>query len=315
MRLPSPASIPTLYFIGVTTQQSSIMDVFPRWAEILGLEAQLVGIDLPLHAPADHYREVVEFIKDDPLSRGALVTTHKINILEAARDLFDRLDGYAQVFGEVSCISKDDTSLVASAKDPITSGLAMEAFIPQGFWEDQAGHVLLLGCGGSSRAILAHLCKLEHGNDRPARAVASDVDPVRAEELQSIMDSLGSGVPVTTAVVEGPEDNAGLLEAAPPHSLVVNATGLGKDRPGSPLAADARFPKNSFVWELNYRGSLEFMHQAAAQADSRNLHVEDGWTYFIHGWTQVIAEVFAIGDIFPYLPQLSAAAQHIRRQR
>ncbi|MDQ1529923.1 MAG: hypothetical protein QOE37_28, partial [Microbacteriaceae bacterium] len=46
-----PAERPTLYFIGVTTGQSSIQRVFPLWARELGLtDAVLQGIDLPLHA-------------------------------------------------------------------------------------------------------------------------------------------------------------------------------------------------------------------------------------------------------------------------
>ena len=56
--------------------------------------------------------------------------------------------------------------------------------------------------------------------------------------------------------------------ALPPRSLVVNATGMGKDRPGSPLRAGAAFPERSAVWELNYRGELEFLRQARAQAAS-----------------------------------------------
>jgi hypothetical protein len=32
-----PAERPTMYFIGVTTHQSSIMKVFPRWGEFLEL--------------------------------------------------------------------------------------------------------------------------------------------------------------------------------------------------------------------------------------------------------------------------------------
>lgn len=53
-------------------------------------------------------------------------------------------------------------------------------------------------------------------------------------------------------------------------------------------------PMHGIVWEFNYRGTLEFMHQAEAQQQERHLQIEDGWTYFIHGWTQVIAEVFHI---------------------
>ncbi len=74
----------------------------------------------------------------------------------------------------------------------------------------------------------------------------------------------------------------------------MNATGLGKDAPGSPLTDNAEFPKDSLVWEINYRGDLIFAEQAKRQQAEKNLHVELGWDYFIYGWTQVIEEVFHI---------------------
>ena len=49
-----------------------------------------------------------------------------------------------------------------------------------------------------------------------------------------------------------------MLAARPPHSLVVNASGLGKDRPGSPLPDGAPFPRHGVAWELNYRGERLF---------------------------------------------------------
>ena len=91
-----------------------------------------------------------------------------------------------------------------------------------------------------------------------------------------------------------PEDNDALIAALPHYSLVVNATGLGKDAPGSPTTDGVSYPRNSLVWEINYRGDLLFKRQAEAQAREKQLHVEDGWNYFIFGWTQVIAEVFDI---------------------
>jgi shikimate dehydrogenase len=48
------------------------------------------------------------------------------------------------------------------------------------------------------------------------------------------------------------------------------------------------------VWEFNYRGSLDFLHQAQRQRDVRGLQIEDGWRYFVHGWTQAVAEVFDV---------------------
>ncbi len=79
--------VPTMYFIGVTTGQSTMTRLFPHWAAILGLDgARLVGVDLPLQASVEQYRQVVAQIKHDPLSMGALVTTHKINLFNAAQD-------------------------------------------------------------------------------------------------------------------------------------------------------------------------------------------------------------------------------------
>ena len=92
IKLPEPAKRPTMYFVGVTTGQSSIMKMFPIWAKELGLDAEIKGIDLPIHAPAEDYRAVVQFFRDDPLSLGALVTTHKIDMYNAAKDMFDYLD-------------------------------------------------------------------------------------------------------------------------------------------------------------------------------------------------------------------------------
>ena len=142
-----------MYFIGVTTGQSSIMRLFPLWAEILGLNrAQLVGVDLPLHAGTEQYRQTIAQIKEDPLSLGALVTTHKIDLLHATSDMFDTLDRYAQLCQEVSCIVKRDGQLIGYAKDPINSGLALQQFIEPGYWSRSGGQVLCLGAGGSGTA-------------------------------------------------------------------------------------------------------------------------------------------------------------------
>jgi shikimate 5-dehydrogenase len=108
------------------------------------------------------------------------------------------------------------------------------------------------------------------------------------------------------------EDNDRVLHNMPAGSLVVNATGLGKDRPGSPITDRARFPRNALAWDFNYRGDLRFLAQARAQQQERDLIVEDGWTYFVHGWTQVIAEVFHIDITPPTFSQLSRLAAEAR---
>ena len=293
IHLPPKATKPTMYFIGVTTEQSSIMRIFPIWAEALGIDAVIKGIDFPLHAPAQDYRDAVAFIKQDSLSLGALVTTHKIDLYNACKDMFEYLDPYAQMFGELSSISKKDGMLCGHAKDPISSGLAMDAFIPEDHWAKYPkAQVCVLGSGGSALAISAYLALEKHGDNIPAGIHLTNRSYPRLSEAVKILSDLR--VPISFHLCKKPLYNDRIVQTLPEGSMVVNATGLGKDAPGSPLTDACVFPKNGIVWELNYRGTLEFLHQAEAQQAARDLLIEDGWTYFIHGWTQVIAEVFHI---------------------
>ncbi len=309
------ATQPTMYFIGVTTGKSSIMSVFPRWAEHLGLKnAAIHGIDSKWHDDREVYRRMVEHIRRDPLSLGALVTTHKIDLLTACRDLFDELDPYAQLLGEVSGISKSGGTLVGHAKDPISSGLALEAFLPMGYWERTGGEALILGAGGSSIAMTCYLMDPRHGANRPSRIIVTNRSVPRLEEMRRIHQKLASPTPVEYVHAPRPNDNDAAVNSLKPHSLVVNATGLGKDAPGSPITDAGRFPENGYVWDFNYRGGLVFLDQARAQQQQRRLTVEDGWIYFIHGWTRVIAEVFHIeiptrGPVLEELSRIAAAAR------
>lgn len=310
------AETPTIYFIGVTTAKSSIMDVFPKWAHCLGLENSTIkGFDFFLHDTPQNYREAVSFIKSDPLSRGALVTTHKIDLLKACRDQFDELDEYAELMGEISSISKRDHRLVGHAKDPISSGLALEAFIPPRHWEQTGAEVFVMGAGGSAIAITWYLMKEEHGKNRPSRIYIANRSLPRLGEIRHIHEKLNSGVPVEYFHTPSPDLSDAILRRLKPGSMVINATGLGKDAPGSPLTDEAFFPLNGLVWEFNYRGDLHFLEQARLQQKERNLHVEDGWIYFIHGWTRVVAEVFHI-DIpvkGPWFDELSRIAAAVRK--
>ncbi|MBV8378903.1 MAG: shikimate dehydrogenase [Verrucomicrobia bacterium] len=310
-----PAGGPTMYFIGVSTGKSSIMKVFPRWADYLGIPgAQLKGIDFPMGAQPAAYREAVEFIKGDPLSQGALVTTHKLDLFAACHDLFDEIDPHARRLHETSSLSKSEGKLVAHAKDPISAGLALDGFLPPGHWQKTGAEVFLIGAGGASIAATWHLmCSEKDRGNRPSRILVSDRQPSRLAEMGRLHASFGSTVPVEYLQIAGPADNDAVLRRLKAGSLVVNATGLGKDAPGSPLTRQAVFPENGIAWEFNYRGDLVFLQQAKAQQEARGLQVEDGWKYFIHGWTRVIAEVFhrmipISGKEFDQLCEIAAMA-------
>ncbi|QNB14951.1 shikimate dehydrogenase [Paraburkholderia tropica] len=308
------ATKPTFYFIGVTTAQSSIMRVFPEWARHLGLgDVEMKGIDFPLHASREAYHEAVEFLRDDPLSLGALVTTHKIDLYAACEDLFDEIDPHARIMGETSCLSKRDGKFVCHAKDPITSGLALDGFLPPEHFARTGAEVFSMGAGGSTIALTWHLMQASWGANRPSRVIVSNRSAARLEEIERIHRELHLGVPCEYVVAPLPQDNDAVLARLSPGALVINATGLGKDAPGSPLTNAGVFPERAIAWDLNYRGELVFLDQARAQQSARALQVEDGWTYFIYGWTRVIAEVFHIdiptrGPDFDEICRIAAAA-------
>lgn len=286
--------VPTLYFIGVTTSRSSIMRVFPRWARLLGITARLEGVDFALHDSPERYREIVQHIKTDPCSMGALVTTHKLDLLKAAEHLFDELGPYAKQLAEISCISKRSGKLVAKAMDPLTSGLALDAFVPEAHWAS-GGEVLILGAGGASLALTVNLLeRAKAGRPHPRRITVANRSQPRLEEMQAIHRRIDADLPVRYVLASTTADNDRLCGELPPGSLAINATGLGKDRPGSPLSDRAVFPRSGRAWDFNYRGDLRFLDQARRQKETSDLLIEDGWIYFIHGWTRVISEVFQL---------------------
>ena len=105
-----------------------------------------------------------------------------------------------------------------------------------------------------------------------------------------------------------------IMEKLPPMSLIVNATGMGKDLPGSPIPNSANFPDHAIVWELNYRGSLEFYRHAQDQQKSRKMRVHDGWDYFLLGWSSVMEEVFHFELTESLMRQLKQTAKPLRNE-
>lgn len=264
-------------------------------------DVRLVGVDLPLHSEPARYREVVERIKLGEHELGALITTHKIDVFEACRDLFDALDENAELCGEASFLAKREGSFIAGASDPISSGRALAEF-----HSGDVGEVLCLGGGGSATAITVHL--LQH-NLASGITVVNRSAP-RLAAMRTVHAKLDPRIEVRYVENSDPSVNDRLVSALPPTSMVINATGMGKDRRGSPLTDDAVFPERGYAWDFNYRGELEFLRQARRQAGSRHVHVEDGWRYFIHGWAVVMDQVFdvAIGaDVMARLSEVSEA--------
>ena len=307
---------PSMLFVGVTTGGSFINRLFPRWADILGLETrQLAGMDIPVNSEPGVYRQVARFLRQEANALGALVTTHKVNLFESASDLFDRFDSYARRLGEVSSISKQQGLLVGHAKDPITSGKALERVVKPTYWEEHSGaEALILGSGGSALALTCYFLERPAGR-RPAKIHLTGRTPARLDHLKEVLSEIPGHDRVEVHHTTDPQQHKTLLEALPERSLVANATGMGKDRPGSPLPDSARFPRHAIAWEFNYRGTLEFLHQARSQREERSLLVEDGWIYFLYGWSYVIAEVFHFDLTDELFDGLERKANEIRSSK
>jgi very-short-patch-repair endonuclease len=195
--------------------------------------------------------------------------------------------------------------LYGHAKDPISSGRSIEAFLPPGQWREGA-EALIFGCGGAAVATTLYLAGRA---DRPRRVTLTDISESRLAHAREIHGQMQHDIEFEYVLNGDATATDRLMAALPRGSLVINATGMGKDRPGSPITDSGVFPQDGYAWEYNYRGELTFLHQAKRQAATRRLRVEDGWTYFVHGWTLVVAEVFEVDLTLPLFARLDAAAR------
>ena len=287
-------------------------------------DVQLVGLDFPLHDDPANYRACVEFLKQAPLALGGLVTTHKIDLFDAARDLFDELEPEALALREVSAIAKQAAAdgqggrarLVGRVSDPVSGGESMDAMLGGGYFGRTGAQVLIFGAGGSAAALALHLLHKPDPADRPSQLIVVDRTAGRLQRFETLVEpwqaALGAGrrVPYRCVLNEDPYANDQLLAELSPGSIVVNATGMGKDRPGSPVTDAAPFPPYGVAWDLNYRGDLQFLRQARGQANAWGLRVEDGWEYFVRGWVLVLSFVLHIRvdeTLFRRLAQQAAA--------
>jgi len=275
-----------MFFIGVSTSQSSIQTIFPKWASLAGIrDAELVGIDIPIGAGPEIYRSRVSAILGDTEADGGLVTTHKVDVFRHAGDLFAELDDDAAALGEISCIVRREGQLHGSTPDVLTTGLAFNALIAE---RPFRGNVLIMGAGGAGSALAVNLSR-EHP---AAQVTLTDISAARLDHVRQL-------TPARVELVGNADDHDRLLSAMPSGSVIVNATGMGKDRPGSPISHAAVFPSGSIAWDLNYRGELMFLQQARRQG----IQAVDGWECFLHGWSQTMSRVYG----FSLTAELSAA--------
>ena len=278
----------TIKFIGVSTSGSLVHEVFPRWARILGIEATVVGVDIPRGAPPEQFREVLSAIRGDRNCLGAVITSHKTAMYRDAKDEFESLDALATSCGEINSIRSDAAGLYGYARDPISVGRVVDEI-----WPDLDADLLCIGSGGTAIALARHL--LERGQRGRMRFL--DRDPDQAAHFAAVV----ADERIEATAEHGPYDK--MITTVRPGTLIVNATGAGKDRTGSPVTDAVSFPPESVFWDLNYRGDLRMLAAARAQASDRALRAHDGTSLFCHGWAAALTAVLAL----PEDPRLAAS--------
>jgi shikimate 5-dehydrogenase len=278
---PPPA---TVFFLGVTTAASGAARLFPRWMEALGIEALLEGVDIPLGAPAHRYRRFVRRLEGEGTA-GAVITSHKLDLYRSCRYLLTPADPLVEILGEVACILPRTNGLAAHTIDPLSSRRALHEML-----KARSGKIteaLVLGAGGAGLAVVLALPELSEG-----RVTLADTRLDRLEHASQALDRLPQSTSITTAAIPLGGDADDLVGSLSPGSVIVNATGLGKDVPGSPVTDAVSWPEGSLLWDLNYRGELTMLKQAGGRATERSLEIHDGWRLFLHGWALALSLLF-----------------------
>src|SRR5690242_2978931 len=156
-------------FLGRSTRGSLVHRVFPAWMAALGLDVTLEAVDLPAETPREDYRRFVDELHEDPELIGAVITSHKLGVHAAARDLLTPGDPYVDLLGEVNAIAAG--AMTAHARDVMAVAAVLPAFGP-------LRQALVLGAGGAGTAIVLALV------DAGVHVAVTDVRIDRLEALR-----------------------------------------------------------------------------------------------------------------------------------
>jgi shikimate 5-dehydrogenase len=278
-----------IWFVGVSTAGSAALTAFPAWARSLGLDADLVGVDLPVNTSDDAYRQLVARFRASTEVIGAVITGHKARVFETARDQLDAVSDAAWRCREISVLHRDADRVTGTAIEVLSSAAALREIVSEDHWATRGRHLLILGAGGTAAALISAIFdRSGAGSIGPSAVHLIDLVPSRARQLAEHLSRLS---PDTAVSVHRTEQASSVLTRLPPGSLIVNATGVGKDTPGSPVPLPAPWPEQAIFWEINYRGERPLLRDATDQAPTRGLAVHDGWKLFVAGWSEALAAI------------------------
>ena len=287
-------------FLGISTAGSLAHRTFPGWSQLFCPGAVMRGADLPADAGPAAFRHLIAAMTANPRVLGAVVTSHKLRLFRACQDLAGYAEPLVSLTQEIAGISTRDRVRAfardAQSLDIILDGIGGPA-CPA--WAGPRP-MLCIGAGGAAIALMlamrldiagtlaAQRPVIRAGQAARGRLTIVGRDQESLDNVRAVRDRCGI-----------PADGAGLLLApdqdavarqvrsAAPRTVVINATGLGKIEPGSPLPDEAPFPPDAVAWDFNYRGPLTFLDQARRAG----VATEDGWDYFVAGWSAALAAI------------------------
>jgi hypothetical protein len=206
-----------VWFVGVSTSGSSAIALFPGWCAALGIDAELVPVDL-----AKAYRQLVGDLGADQEAAGAVVTTHKVAMFETSADLFISRDRSVDLFEEISCVTAGGGGLGANTIDPASVARTLSEILPRPVDEASA---LVFGAGGAGTAVSAALL-----TDRTStwNVTLTDTVDSRLAQAERIFSALSVQDRATLVRAGGSEDNDDALSKAPPGSLSSTRRGWGR---------------------------------------------------------------------------------------
>jgi shikimate 5-dehydrogenase len=264
------------------------------------------GTDLPADASPAEYRDLVAAMTANPRVLGAVVTSHKLRLFRACQDLVDYAEPLVALTQEIADINTRD-GVRAFARDAQSLDIILDGIGGPGDARGAGGAggagprpVLCIGAGGAAIALMlamrldiagtlaAQRPVIRAGQAARGRLTIVGRDQESLDNVRAVRDRCG--IPADgVGLLLAPGQDAVAREAgsAAPRTVVINATGLGKIEPGSPLPDQAPFPPDAVAWDFNYRGPLTFLDQARRAG----VATEDGWDYFVAGWSAALAAI------------------------
>ena len=230
---------------------------------------------------------------ESPTCVGGLVTSHKASLFRYGRSCFAEVSRIAEALEEISTIykRKNCSGLFGEALDTVSIvPVAEEVTVRNVHWMAGSKEVVILGGGGAGIALVYALCNIP---TRPRQISVVERNEERVNFLRKVVAD------ATLFTVEGIKiirwaDADNVLREAGERPLIVNATGMGKDVPGSPVKDVHNIPFGSTLWDFNYRGELDFLKNAQQLASQERLLLVDGWDYFISGWMHAMCRIFHV---------------------